>query len=127
MSKPPVVPLLPGLAAAWLAAGCLQGGTAAPGAQTGTPAPGTPGSGVAATVEIVNFTFSPNPVKVRKGQSVRFMNRDTVPHSVTIGSFKAEDNVNAGQEKVVRFDTVGRIPYVCQYHPNMQATVEVEE
>lgn len=124
MSKRPVALLVPGLAAILLAAGCLQGGTAAPGAQTGTPGPGTT---PAATVEIVNFAFSPTPLKIKKGQSVRFMNKDSVAHSVTIGAFKAEDNVNAGQEKVVKFDNVGSIQYVCQYHPSMKATIEVEE
>lgn len=123
MSKRPLLVLGTGCALALLAAACLKGGPT--GAVPGATAPAGDGN-PAATVEIAGFAFAPTPVKIKAGESVKFTNKDSVAHSITIGTFKSDDNINGGQDKVVKFETAGTIKYICQYHPSMKATVEVE-
>lgn len=126
MSKRPLLTIAAGFTAALLASACLKGGVTTSSAPSGTSGDDTGQGAPAATVEIVNFAYAPTPVKIKKGQSIKFTNKDAALHSVTVTSGPDED-VKGGEEKVVKFDAAGTIKYICKYHPSMKATVEVEE
>ncbi len=84
------------------------------------------------TVLISNYTFSPNPLKVKKGTMVTWTNRDIAKHSVTVDNGQpaggpGSDLFGKGQSYSFTFATVGTFKYHCDPHPYMHGVVEVTE
>jgi plastocyanin len=79
-------------------------------------------------VNIRNFCFGPTILRVRAGDTVTWVNRDSFPHIVlgANGAWGGYDNVrrNGGQVSF-RFVSSGIYPYVCTYHPGMIGAVVV--
>ncbi len=73
-------------------------------------------------------SFSPNPVEVKVGETVTWINDDSVIHTATStdGTFDSGIMRN-GQSFSYTFDTAGEYPYYCTLHPNMVGTVVVTE
>jgi plastocyanin len=68
------------------------------------------------------FAFDPDVLKVKVGQTVVFVNEDTVPHEIKIdgrvlGPQQKGDTVTWKAEKV------GSYPFVCTVHPSMIGTI----
>ena len=102
-------------------------GTATTGAGGNGPAP----SGEAersAKVEIVEYTYEPDPVTVQVGGKVIWLNQDTAPHTATAddGSFDT-GTLERGKLKAETFKQAGTFTYHCEIHPQMHGTVEVVE
>jgi plastocyanin len=93
---------------------------------TTTSFPQTTSSGTY-TVRINNFAFDPSDITVKTGSTVRWENRDEVPHRI-----KFDDEhfsiilLGAGRSGSEKFDEPGVYPYICLIHPEMQGTVRVE-
>jgi plastocyanin len=79
-------------------------------------------------VEIVEFTYGPDPVTVQAGGKVIWLNEDTAPHTATAddGSFDT-GTLERGKLKSETFKQAGTYPYFCEIHPTMHGTVEVVE
>lgn len=79
-------------------------------------------------VEIVEFTYSPDPVVVQVGGKVTWTNEDNPPHTATAkdGSFDT-GIIETGKRKSVTFKEAGTFAYYCTVHPFMHGTVEVVE
>lgn len=79
-------------------------------------------------VEIVEFTYEPDPVVVQAGGKVIWLNQDTAPHTATAddGSFDT-GTLERGKLKSETFKEPGTFTYFCQVHPTMHGTVEVVE
>ena len=79
-------------------------------------------------VEIVEFTYQPDPVTVQVGGKVIWQNEDTAPHTATAddGSFDT-GTLERGKLKAETFKQVGTFTYFCEIHPTMHGTVEVVE
>jgi plastocyanin len=79
-------------------------------------------------VEIVEFTYEPDPVVVAAGGKVIWQNEDTAPHTATAddGSFDT-GTLEKGKLKSETFKEPGTFTYFCQIHPTMHGTVEVVE
>jgi plastocyanin len=93
----------------------------------GTPAPS--GNAVrSAKVEIVDFAYDPDPVRIEAGGKVIWQNMDSAPHTATLedGSFDTGD-LAEGKLKSESFKDPGTYPYFCEIHPYMKGTVEVVE
>lgn len=91
------------------------------------PAP----SGAAAKsekVQIVEFTYEPDPVVVQAGGKVIWQNEDTAPHTATAddGSFDT-GTIEKGKLGSATFKEPGTFTYHCEIHPTMHGTVEVVE
>ena len=73
-------------------------------------------------------SFSPNPVEVKVGETVTWINDDSGRHTVTSkdGVFDS-GMMGKGQSFSFTFDKVGEYPYFCEPHPNMVGTVVVTE
>jgi plastocyanin len=105
---------------------------ATPGATTaGASGNGPAPSGEAersAKVEIVEFTYGPDPVTVQAGGKVIWLNQDTAPHTATAddGSFDT-GTLERGKLKSETFKQAGTFAYHCEIHPTMHGTVEVVE
>jgi plastocyanin len=79
-------------------------------------------------VEIVEFTYEPDPVVVQVGGKVIWQNQDTAPHTATAddGSFDT-GTIEKGKLGSVTFKEPGTFTYICAIHPTMHGTVEVVE
>jgi plastocyanin len=73
-------------------------------------------------------SFSPNPVEVKVGETVTWINDDSGGHTVTSkdGVFDS-GMMGKGQSFSFTFDKAGEYPYICEPHPNMVGTVVVTE
>lgn len=70
------------------------------------------------TVVGSNFKFSPNEIRVKKGETVgiRFKNEGTTQHSLVIDAYEVATNqINPGDEEEVEFtaDREGTFEYYC--------------
>ena len=103
--------------AAMLAAGLPLGLAAAP---APTPLAAAP------TVHISNFTFAPQALKIRAGQTVTWVNEDDIPHSVvaTDRSFRSKV-LDTGDRFSFTFAHAGSYAYFCGLHPHMTGSVIV--
>jgi plastocyanin len=79
-------------------------------------------------VEIVEFTYQPDPVVVQVGGKVIWQNQDTAPHTATAddGSFNT-GTIEKGKLGSATFKEAGTFTYFCEIHPTMHGTVEVVE
>ena len=131
-------PLLIGLAVLALGlAGCGGGGgttvtettgpAAGAGESGGANAPAPSGDAVrSAKVEIEDFSYNPDPVRIEEGGKVTWINRDPTAHTATAedGSFDTGP-LEEGKLKSETFKEPGTYPYVCSIHPQMHGTIEV--
>ena len=79
-------------------------------------------------VDIVEFTYQPDPVVVQVGGKVIWQNQDTAPHTATAddGSFDT-GVIEKGKIGSETFKEAGTFTYFCEIHPTMHGTVEVVE
>lgn len=90
----------------------------------------TPGGDASGAVEvnIVNYTYDPDPVEIPTGGTITWTNQDTVPHTST-GRDKdvlQTGTLQQGDSASVTFDTAGTIEYYCEFHANMKGTIVVQ-
>ena len=81
------------------------------------------------TVTIDAFQFQPEELRIKLGQSVIFVNKDAVPHTVTPGKdahFLKTGIVKGGEQRTVLFESPGIQDYSCDFHPSMKGRVVVE-
>lgn len=84
-------------------------------------------------VEIKNINgvpgFSPSPITITQGAIVKWINKDSIAHTVTSdGTAKTPLNsalLSQNQEFSFVFSNVGSFPYHCEPHPFMTGTVIV--
>jgi plastocyanin len=79
-------------------------------------------------VDIVEFTYQPDPVVVQTGGKVVWQNQDAAPHTATAddGSFDT-GTIEKGKIGSETFKEAGTFTYFCEIHPTMKGTVEVVE
>ena len=78
-------------------------------------------------VMIDNFTFNPQQITVKAGDTVTWVNHDDIPHTVTSKTFIFKSKAMDTDEKFsFTFATVGSFPYFCSLHPHMTGTIVVE-
>lgn len=79
-------------------------------------------------VDIVEFTYQPDPVVVQVGGKVIWQNQDAAPHTATAddGSFDT-GTIEKGKLGSETFKEAGTFTYFCEIHPTMHGTVEVVE
>lgn len=80
----------------------------------------------AVEVEIVEFTFQADTIRVKPGTVVRWINRDQVAHTSTAedGEWKSP-LLGPGETFEQQFVEVGEYPYYCTPHPFMRGVVIV--
>ena len=73
-------------------------------------------------------SFSPNPVEVKVGETVTWINDDSGRHTVTSKDGVFDSGImGKGQSFSYTFDKAGEYTYHCEPHPNMVGTVVVIE
>jgi plastocyanin len=98
-------------------------------APAATSTPGTTAASEPVQISMKDIQYQPRNVAVHEGQKVRWINHDTVAHTVTAKSGAVFDsgtmkpNINAFYETTMR--NAGKVSYVCKFHPNMTGTITV--
>lgn len=77
-------------------------------------------------VAVDNFSFTPAQASVPAGTTVRWTNRDDVPHNIvsTERQFKSPV-LDTGEQFSYRFDRPGAYKYFCSIHPRMTGQIVV--
>jgi len=84
----------------------------------------TGASGKVVVISMKNIQFNPSSQTVKVGQTVKWVNDDTVPHNVMGGPLKSS-TFGPGGSYVFKATTPGKISYVCTIHPGMTGTLTV--
>jgi len=97
-----------------------------------------------ATVSIVkgatslnSKAFAPNPIKIKTGNTITWINNDNTIHTVSSGKPNSQDAgqiFDSGLTSLIspsksyshKFTNPGEFSYFCRLHPNMVGTIEVE-
>lgn|GEM_PF-793868 len=81
----------------------------------------------AVKVDIVNFCFDPDIIRVAPGQTVTWTNRDQAEHTVSgvAGSFGNYESIRPGASVAFTFGRDGLYPFFCAFHPGMVGVVSV--
>jgi len=78
-------------------------------------------------VKIENFTFNPQQITVKAGDTVTWINHDDIPHTVTSKTLKFRSKAMDTADKFsFTFATPGTFPYFCSLHPHMTGSIVVE-
>jgi plastocyanin len=138
--------LTAGLAAAATAVACLAllqstagaaqtPSTAAPVADTQSvtqsqaePAAANAADAADYTIAIKDYAFAQKSLTVNVGDTVKWTNEDTAPHTVTTTSGPASfdsGNLSKGQSFSYTFTKAGTYDYYCAVHPDMTAEITV--
>ena len=81
---------------------------------------------VSSTVVIESFKYEPGAMTVRRGDTVVWVNKDLLPHTVTArGRFDSRIIAAGASWKYVAREK-GTFSYLCALHPNMRGTLIVE-
>ena len=78
-------------------------------------------------VKIDNFSFTPATITVPVGTTVRWTNRDDIPHTVVSNDQKFESKaLDTDDQYSYTFTKPGTYPYFCSIHPKMTGKVVVQ-
>ncbi len=77
-------------------------------------------------------SYNPNPIEIKVGDTVTWINNDSTPHTVTSSSSSNDRSITFDSDVLSRgetfnftFDKGGQYSYLCALHPNMVGTVVV--
>jgi plastocyanin len=127
------LPLLAVLAL--VAAGCGSSSSSSSTSSSSTPAPSSSstgssstassaGGGKTVTIDMKNIQFNPKTVTAKVGETIKWVNQDSVPHNVTGGPLHSPTFGNGGTF-TYKATKAGKISYVCTIHPGMTATLTI--
>jgi plastocyanin len=78
-------------------------------------------------VQIDNFSFTPQDIKVKAGTTITWTNRDDIPHTVvsTDQAFKSKA-LDTDDKFTTTLTKSGTYTYFCSIHPKMTGKIVVE-
>jgi plastocyanin len=77
------------------------------------------------TVTLSNMSYGRVPSALKVGDTITFVNKDTVPHTVTARDKSFDLHMGPGQSAKMTTDKEGSIPFYCTYHSTMRGTLKV--
>ena len=75
-------------------------------------------------IDISEMRFNPNVIDINQGDTVRWINRGDMPHTIQ-GDFGGTTMINPGDRYEFTFTSAGNFDYICSLHPSMTGTVRV--
>lgn len=102
--------------------GCL--GQNNPAQDNGDPNKITPGNSV--SVQIKDFKFFSDSLRISNGTVVTWTNNDSAPHTATSSGNFDTGVILQGQSASITFNNSGTFDYICTVHPSMRAEIIVE-
>ena len=92
-----------------------------------TPAAGQGNRGQTVDVKIDNFSFTPPTITIPAGTTVKWTNRDDIPHTVVNDDQKFQSKgLDTDESYSYTFTKPGTYPYFCSIHPKMTGKVVVQ-
>ena len=90
-------------------------------------APADAQSAAETAIKIDNFSFTPATVTIPAGTTVRWTNRDDIPHTVVSDDkiFKSKA-LDTDEQFTYTFTKPGTYSYFCSIHPKMTAKIVVQ-
>ena len=77
-------------------------------------------------ITIDNFTFAPQELTLKVGDSVTWTNHDDIPHTiVSAGKFRSK-TLDTDSSFSFTFTVAGDYKYFCSLHPHMTGMIKVE-
>lgn len=78
-------------------------------------------------IHIDNFAFTPAEVTIAPGTTVKWVNRDDIPHTVVEKAiaFKSKP-MDTDDSYTHTFETAGDVDYFCSLHPHMTGKIIVK-
>ena len=83
-------------------------------------------TGVVHQVVLENFQFMPTDLTIKAGDTVEWVNKDDVTHTVTFENGDFDQELSEGAMTTYTFLQKGEIRYFCRPHSGMQGSVIVE-
>jgi plastocyanin len=83
----------------------------------------------AKTVEVIisNFTFTPNELTIAPATTVKWINRDDIPHLVAEKAFAFKSQaLDTNDSFSFTFTKPGDVQYFCVLHPHMTGKITVK-
>lgn len=77
------------------------------------------------TITIKEFTFNPDTLTVKIGETVTWVNEDGAVHTVNSSAFNSP-NIKNGDTYKFQFTVAGTYEYTCGIHPYMKGKIVVE-
>ena len=77
------------------------------------------------TVAIANMAYGPAPSGLKVGDSIVWVNKDSVPHTVTSRDHSFDLRIGPGQRGRLNLTKAGTYQVYCIYHAPMRATLSV--
>ncbi len=79
-------------------------------------------------IDIRKFAFSPQEITIAPGTTVRWINDDETPHTVTAQDAGfTSPGLDTGDGYQHTFDREGDVTYFCSVHPFMKGVVHVRK
>jgi plastocyanin len=79
------------------------------------------------TVRIEGMKFVPERLEVARGDTVTWVNKDFVPHTVTAAKQHLESGeIQASKSWSMKAKASGEMDYICRLHPVMHGTLVVK-
>jgi plastocyanin len=72
-------------------------------------------------------SYSPDPIEIEEGQTIKWYNGDSISHTVTLGEDDDFDAIIPDQYFSKIFDESGEYTCYCIYYPSMIGEVIVEQ
>lgn len=87
----------------------------------------SPAAVPAAVVHVKDFAFAPSTLTIKAGDTVRFVQDDEAPHTVTAADQSFDSgNLDRHATWSHTFDVAGTYAYICSYHTFMKGTIVVK-
>ena len=77
------------------------------------------------TVAVANMSYGQVPAGLKVGDTLTWVNHDTVPHTVTARDHSFDLRVNPGQSARMTLTQAGSFPFYCIYHATMRGVLKV--
>jgi plastocyanin len=78
-------------------------------------------------IEVKSLAFSPAQVTAHVGDTIEWANADFVAHTATARNKDWDVQLPPNKTGRITLKKAGTVEYFCRFHPNMTATVAVEE
>lgn len=79
------------------------------------------------TIAIKNFKFVPDKLTANVGDMIKVTNEDNAAHTLTAKDKSVDTgNLDEGASATITLAKAGTLDYICNIHPYMTGTIEVE-
>jgi plastocyanin len=77
------------------------------------------------TVTMANMSYGKLPSALKVGDTITWVNHDTVPHTITARDKSFDLRTGPGQSAKMTLDKDGSFAFFCIYHAMMRGTLKV--